>query len=145
GAAALLTAVGQRLGLVPRRLGLPRQSWRRSRLPDGGGDTWLLTGCVMDAFMRPVHAVALRVLAAAGTPSRPSPPGCCGALAAHAGLTDIAHGQAARTVASMPGDGPVIVDSAGCGAYMKEYGRILGAEGEAFAGRVRDVSEWLAE
>jgi glycolate oxidase iron-sulfur subunit len=145
GAAARLTAVGQRLGLVPGRLGLPRLSWRRPPLADQGRDAWLLTGCVMDAFMRPVHAAAQRVLAAAGTDARPSPPGCCGALAAHAGLTDIAHHQAAQTMASMPGDAPVIVDSAGCGAYMKEYGRVLGPDGEAFAARVRDISEWLAE
>ena len=143
--AARLTAIGQRLGVVPARLGLPRLSWRRPPLADQGGDGWLLTGCVMDAFMRPVHAAAQRVLAAAGTRTRPSPPGCCGALAAHAGLTGIAHRQAARTIASMPGDAPVIVDSAGCGAYMKEYGRVLGEEGAAFAARVRDISEWLAE
>lgn len=143
--AARLTAVAQRVGLVPSRLGLPRQSWRRTPLVERGSDAWLLTGCVMDAFMRPIHAAAQRVLSAAGTESRPSPPGCCGALAAHAGLTDLAHRQAARTVASMPGDAPVIVDSAGCGAYMKEYGRVLGATGEAFAARVRDVSEWLAD
>ena len=143
--AALLTAVGQRLRVVPTRLGLPRQSWSRPPLANDGTDAWLFIGCVMDAFMRPVHAAAQRVLSAAGTSSRPSPGGCCGALAAHAGLIDIAHRQAARTVGSMPGDQPVIVDSAGCGAYMKEYGRVLGPEGRAFAARVRDVSEWLAD
>ena len=142
---ARLVAVGQRLKLVPARLGLPRQPWRRATLAERGTDAWLLTGCVMDAFMRPVHAAAQRVLSAAGTESRPSPPGCCGALAAHAGLVDIAHQQAARTMASMPGRDAVLVDSAGCGAYMKEYGRVLGADGAAFAARVRDISEWLAD
>jgi glycolate oxidase iron-sulfur subunit len=40
----------------------------------------------------------------------------------------------------------VVVDSAGCGAAMKEYGRLLGTpEAAAFSARVRDVSEWLAE
>jgi glycolate oxidase iron-sulfur subunit len=44
----------------------------------------------------------------------------------------------------MPGDAPVVVDSAGCGAAMKDYGRLLGTpEATAFAARVRDFSEWV--
>jgi glycolate oxidase iron-sulfur subunit len=46
----------------------------------------------------------------------------------------------------MPGDGPVLVDSAGCGAALKDYGHLLGtADAEVFATRVFDVHEWLAE
>ncbi len=46
----------------------------------------------------------------------------------------------------MPGDAPVVVDSAGCGAAMKDYGHLVGTpEATAFAARVRDFSEWLAE
>ena len=48
-------------------------------------------------------------------------------------------------MASMPGTAPVVVDSAGCGAAMKDYGRLLDTpEAHAFATRVRDFSEWLA-
>ena len=48
-------------------------------------------------------------------------------------------------MASMPGDAPVLVDSAGCGAALKDYGHLLGTpEAEAFASRVLDVHEWLA-
>jgi glycolate oxidase iron-sulfur subunit len=44
----------------------------------------------------------------------------------------------------MPGDAPVVVDSAGCGAAMKDYGHLLGTpEAVAFAARVRDFSEWV--
>jgi glycolate oxidase iron-sulfur subunit len=64
----------------------------------------------------------------------------------HAGRVDEAHRLAARVIASMPGDQPVVVDSAGCGAAMKDYGRGLGTdEARAFAARVRDFSEWVAE
>ena len=46
----------------------------------------------------------------------------------------------------MPGDAPVVVDSAGCGAAMKDYGHLLGTpEADAFAARVRDFSEMVAE
>ena len=45
----------------------------------------------------------------------------------------------------MPGEAPIVVDSAGCGAAMKEYGRLLGTpEAAAFSARVLDFSEWLA-
>ena len=47
---------------------------------------------------------------------------------------------------SMPGDAPIVVNSAGCGAAMKDYGRLLGTpEAAAFGARVRDFSEWVAE
>jgi glycolate oxidase iron-sulfur subunit len=71
---------------------------------------------------------------------------CCGALHVHAGLTDEARRLARRTMAAMPGDAPVVVDSAGCGAALKDYGHLLGTpEAAAFSARVRDVHEWLAE
>ena len=143
-----LLALAQRLGLVPRRLGLPRLALRRPTLRPSGTDAWLFTGCVMDAWMRPTHAACQRVMEATGAGvALPGPGGaCCGALSAHAGLTDHARQLARRTMASMPGEAPVVVDSAGCGAAMKEYGHLLGtAEAERFSARVRDVSEWLAE
>jgi glycolate oxidase iron-sulfur subunit len=145
--------VAQRLRLVPFRLGLPELDARRLRTPlpaagPGSGDTYLFPGCVMDAWERDVHDDALAVMRAAG--ATPMVPGrgadCCGALHAHAGREDEARALARRVIASMPGDAPVVVDSAGCGAAMKDYGRILGTrEARAFSSRVRDFSEWLAE
>ena len=143
-----LLALVQRVGLVPKRLGLPRLPLRRPPLQASGTDAWLYTGCVMDAWMRPTHAAAVRVMEATGAGvALPGVGGdCCGALSAHAGLTDHAKQLARRTMASMPGDAPVVVDSAGCGAAMKEYGRLLATpEAARFSARVRDISEWLAE
>ncbi len=52
--------------------------------------------------------------------------------------------MAATTMASMPGDAPILVNSAGCGATMKDYGRLLGTdEATLFSGRVFDVHEWI--
>ena len=109
---------------------------------------WLFTGCVMDAWMRPTHAAAKRVMEATGAGvALPGKGGdCCGALHNHAGLLDSARRLASRVMASMPGDAPIVVDSAGCGAMLKEYGHLLGTpDAEAFSARVRDISEWLAE
>jgi len=131
-------AVAQRLHVVPRRLGLPRRiPLRQPRLRSSGSDVWLFTGCVMDAWERHVHASAARVVEATGAgvafPSPGGRAGCCGALAAHAGLMDDARAMAAAVLRSMPGDAPILVDSAGCGAWLKE-----------FSPRVLDVQEWLA-
>lgn len=149
-----LTTVGaaaQRARLVPpalsRRLSLPRLPLRQPRLPTSGTDVYLFTGCVMDAWQRPVHRAAQVVIEATGAGvARPGPGGdCCGALHTHAGLTAQARRLATRTMASMPGSAPILVDSAGCGAALKDYGHLLGTrEAALFSSRVRDIHEWLA-
>jgi glycolate oxidase iron-sulfur subunit len=156
-AASSAGAVLQRLHLLPRRLGLPRLPLGRRRLRPRTGsgsrarsrptDTWLFTGCVMDAWMRPTHAAALRVMEETGADVALPQPGadCCGALHLHAGLRSEAQALARRVVASMPGDAAVVVDSAGCGAVLKDYGELLGTEeAHRFSNRVLDIHEWLA-
>jgi glycolate oxidase iron-sulfur subunit len=109
---------------------------------------WLFTGCVMDAWQRHVHRAAKRVIEATGAGVALPGPGadCCGALHVHAGLVEPAMRLAERVMASMPGDAPVLVDSAGCGAALKDYGRLVQtADAARFAARVRDVHEWLAD
>jgi glycolate oxidase iron-sulfur subunit len=77
---------------------------------------------------------------------------CCGALQAHAGERDTARQLARHNIAVFEATGAdwVVVNSAGCGALMKEYGRLLSddpvfaARARAFSSRVRDVSEVLS-
>jgi glycolate oxidase iron-sulfur subunit len=145
-----LLVVAQKLRLVPRRFGLPRLSSRSLRplAVDVGGqpDAWLFTGCVMDAWMRDTHRSTARVMRATGAriARPPTQASCCGALHMHAGRETEARALARRVIASMPGDAPVVVNSAGCGASMKEYGHLLDTpEAHAFAARVKDFSEWL--
>jgi glycolate oxidase iron-sulfur subunit len=145
-----MVLVGQRLHLVPKRFGIPRLSARALRplaVPIGGDpDAWLFTGCVMDAWMRNTHRAAADLITATGSTFAVSPAGCCGALHVHAGLTDDARGLARRVMDAFPGEAPIVVDSAGCGAQLKDYGHLLGTpEAEAFSARVLDVQEWLAE
>jgi glycolate oxidase iron-sulfur subunit len=145
---SLLLAAGQRVRLVPRRLGLPRLPFRRPALRATGNDAWLFTGCVMDAWQREVHVAAADVLTAMGVgfalPGRGG--ACCGALHVHAGLAHDAQRLARRVVQSMPGDAPILVDSAGCGAALKDYGHLLDDHDAArFAARVRDIHEFLAD
>jgi glycolate oxidase iron-sulfur subunit len=147
-AGSTLLAGAQRLRLVPRRAGLTRLPLRRGpAVRPTGDDVWLFTGCVMDAWMRATHRSTAALITRVGaTFAVPGPGGaCCGALQAHAGLHDVAVARATAVMASMPGEAPILVNAAGCGAAMKEYGRLLGgAEAAAFSARVLDVHEWLA-
>jgi glycolate oxidase iron-sulfur subunit len=146
-----LGAIGQRLRLLPKplsaRLSLPPLPLRQRRLRSSGSDVWLFTGCVMDAWQRHVHRAVQRVVEATGSGvAFPGQGGdCCGALHIHAGLVEPAIRLAERVMASMPGDAPILVDSAGCGAALKDYGRLVQtSDAVRFAARVRDVHEWLA-
>ena len=142
-------AIGQRFHLVPKRLGLGRLPLRRGpALASSGSDTWMFTGCVMDAWQRGTHRATQRLIESTGsTCSAPGRGGdCCGALHTHAGLIDEAKRLAERTIASMPGDAPVLVNSAGCGAAMKDYGHLLETDSaRAFSRRVDDIHGWLAD
>ncbi len=153
-AGSSLLGLAQRLRVMPRRvsrrLGLPdRVPVRRpGKLRASGTDVWLFTGCVMDAWMRDVHIDVQRLIEATG--AGVALPGhdaaCCGALALHAGLRSDARARAERTMRAFPGEAPILVDSAGCGAMLEDYGHVLGTpEAEAFGARVQDVHEWLAE
>lgn len=148
-AGSTLLAVAQRLRLVPRRFGLPTLPLRRPRAVEStGDDAWFFTGCVMDAWQRDVHQDTARVLDAVGVTFRvPGAQGsCCGALHVHAGVTLEARDLAERVISSMPGTAPIVVNSAGCGAALKEYGHLLGtAEAADFSRRVRDVHELVEE
>jgi glycolate oxidase iron-sulfur subunit len=145
-AGSTMIALAQRARLVPRRLGLARLPLRRGpALRSTGTDVWMLTGCVMDAWMRDTHRATAALIEATGASFRVSPDGCCGALHTHAGLGDPARALATHVMASMPGDDQIVVNSAGCGAAMKDYGHLVGTpEAAAFAARVVDVQEWLA-
>lgn len=144
-------AVAQRVGLLPRRISrrmaLPKLPIRRSPLRATGADVWLFTGCVMDAWQRPVHAAAVAVLESMGfgvsLPGRKA--ACCGALHVHAGLDRAARRLGRRVMAAFPGEQPILVDSAGCGATLKEYGRFFDTdEARQFSARVYDAQEWMA-
>ena len=115
----------------------------------------MLTGCVQSVFFPQVNAATARVLAAEGCDVIiPRGQGCCGALSLHSGREAEAAAFARRTIAlfEQAGVDAIVVNSAGCGSAMKEYGRLLGQAGPGWAeraadmsGQVRDLAEFLAE
>ena len=115
--------------------------------PPRSSTVLLFRGCVMEGLFSHVHDATIRTLGVNGYHVREvSGQVCCGALHEHAGLVDEARALARVNVDAF-GDGeePIVVNSAGCGALMKEYGRLLGdVRAERFGARVRDVTELLA-
>jgi len=100
----------------------------------------------MEGLFQHVHDATVRTLGVNGFRVREAPGQvCCGALHAHAGLLEEARALARTNVnAFSDDDEPIVVNSAGCGALMKEYGHLLGdARSERFGRRVRDVTELL--
>jgi glycolate oxidase iron-sulfur subunit len=106
----------------------------------------LLTGCVQSAVFPDVNAATARVLAADGYEVVAPPQGCCGALSVHAGRLEEGKAFARRLLEAFVDVDLVVVNTSGCGSHLKELGWLLGDErAEAFAAKVRDVGELLAE
>jgi glycolate oxidase iron-sulfur subunit len=114
------------------------------------GRVGFLTGCVMRESFGDVHEAAAAVLSRLGLDVVvPASQVCCGALAAHAGDVAGAKALARRNIEAFEDTGvsTIVVDSAGCGAYMKDYGELLADEPElaarasALASRTKDFAE----
>src|SRR5262249_7310887 len=135
-AATYVAAIAQRIRLLPRRFSLPPLPLRARPLEATGDDVVLFTGCVMDAWQRDVYADVARVLQAAAvgvTPTGDTAP-CCGALELHSGFTEAAQRRANQLIGVLGSDRPILVDAAGCGATMQQYGRLIGTDAaEAFS------------
>jgi len=133
-----------------------------ARRPAGRSDTsrparrvGLLLGCFARVLFAPVNAATARLCAAAGCEVvAPRSQRCCGALHAHAGDHDGARRLARRLIEDFERQGEldaIVVNAAGCGSHLKELGALFAgdpawaARASAFAARVRDALEWLAE
>ncbi len=112
-----------------------------------------LTGCVMSGLFSHVNRATERVLMHNGFPLRTtSGQGCCGALHAHAGDLESARALARINVAAFEQSGAdvIAVNSAGCGAMLKQYGHLLhddpawAERAERVSARTRDIAELLA-
>lgn len=113
----------------------------------------MFTGCVMGEIFGDVHRATGRVLARRGIAAEATPGQvCCGALMAHDGDLEYARKLARKNIDALEatGDSPIVVNSAGCGASMKEYGDLLrddpayAQRAAAFAARVQDATEYVA-
>lgn len=114
----------------------------------------VLRGCVMEGLFRETNRATERVLDRNGCRLMTAKEQvCCGALHAHAGQLDTAKQLARQNIDAFLESGAerIIVNAAGCGAAMKEYGALLADDllfadrAREFSSKVRDVSEFLIE
>src|SRR5205085_1331015 len=90
------------------------------------GRVAFLQGCVQRVFFPGVNAATVAVLAAEGFEvDAPADPRCCGALQLHAGEDDPARALARQTIEAFESYDTVVVNAAGCGSAMKDYGHLL--------------------
>jgi glycolate oxidase iron-sulfur subunit len=114
----------------------------------------LFAGCIAQVSFSALHDATIRVLTANGCEVVvPAGQTCCGALAAHAGVRDMARSLAHTNLDVFLRDDfdAVITNAAGCGSTLKEYEQLFpeGAEdhanAHAFRKKMRDATEFLAD
>ncbi|MCW9681993.1 (Fe-S)-binding protein [Dolichospermum planctonicum UHCC 0167] len=125
---------------------IPAQGEKRYRVG-------VILGCVQRLFFSPVNEATVRVLTANGCEVViPKSQGCCAALPEHQGQTEQAKTLARQMIDSFADTNVdfVIINAAGCGHTLKEYGHILADDPEyaqkakIFAAKVKDSQEFLA-
>ena len=162
-----LFGLEQRAALLPRidsdfffsRLGqtFPARGQRRARVA-------FFAGCIAQVTFTALNDATIRVLQAHGCEVLlPANQLCCGALAAHAGVRDVARDLARKNMQAFlaePCDA-IVTNAAGCGSTLKEYTHLFPENGHTqdnhsannrdaenaaeFSSRVRDVTEFLAD
>jgi glycolate oxidase iron-sulfur subunit len=124
----------------------PAKGERRARVA-------FFAGCVAQVTFSNLNRATIRVLQANGCEVVvPEKQVCCGALAAHAGVRDVARDLARRNFDAFLSDDfdAIITNAAGCGSTLKEYAHLFADDdaartrAEQFSAKMRDVTEFLA-
>ncbi|MGB9693600.1 MAG: (Fe-S)-binding protein, partial [Fervidobacterium sp.] len=118
------------------------------------GTVAVLTGCVMDVFYADVNFDTVEVLLKNGWETViPHQQVCCGSLSAHNGDHHTARELARKNIEAFEKSRAdyIVVNSAGCGAFMKQYAELLSDDPEfkerarLFSTKIKDFSEFLYE
>ncbi|MFC7533388.1 (Fe-S)-binding protein [Actinoplanes sp. GCM10030250] len=140
--------------LAPRLRAVPKPPRRVAARGKQRAVVGMLTGCVQSAFFPDVNSATVRVLAAEGCEVLiPPGQGCCGALSVHNGRREEAQRFARKLIDTFETTGMdyFVVNAAGCGSSLKEYGELLAGDpayasrAAAFTAKVRDLTELLVE
>ncbi|MFN4112112.1 MAG: (Fe-S)-binding protein, partial [Ignavibacteria bacterium] len=109
-------------------------------------------GCLMNVMFAEENKDTIELLQKLGCEVIiPKNQTCCGSLAAHNGDLEQARQQAKKTIDSFSkyDFDYIISNSAGCGAFMKEYSHILendeaySKQAKLFSNKVKDITEFL--
>jgi glycolate oxidase iron-sulfur subunit len=148
---AQLEKLAPELAFADLRRTLP--SFTKAATPQARGRVALVAGCVQRTFFPNVNAATIRVLSAEGFDvTVPEQQGCCGALSLHSGRADEAKRFARALIERFEREQAdfILINAAGCGSTLKEYGGLfvdepaMQARAEAFSAKIRDINEFLA-
>ncbi|MDE0400411.1 MAG: (Fe-S)-binding protein [Candidatus Poribacteria bacterium] len=153
----LMGQLGQMESLLPK-IPPPQLKYTIRDITPAEGETryrvGFIPGCIMNQVFTETNVATIRVLAQNGcevvTPRQQT---CCGALHLHNGVRDVASTLAKQNIDAFGAQNldAIIINSAGCGATLKEYEALLendttyAAKAEHFSHKMRDISEFLAE
>jgi glycolate oxidase iron-sulfur subunit len=128
----------------------PPRSFLRQRIESLGlaaqgarGTLTYFVGCGMNFGFPDAAEDSLRVLARCGYGIRVANNICCGLPAYTHGHLDLARDLARQNLRLLAGADLIVSDCASCSSFLKHYAELLGDEGTAFAGRVRDLCEFI--
>ena len=153
----LMGQLGQMESLLPK-IPQPQLKYTIQDITPAEGETryrvGFIPGCVMNQIFTETNVATIRVLAKNGcevvTPRKQT---CCGALHLHNGVREVASDLAKQNIDAFEDENldAIIINSAGCGATLKEYEALLenddtyAEKAESFSHKMRDISEFLAE
>lgn len=113
-----------------------------------------LTGCIMDVAYADVNLDTIQLLLHHDCEVvLPKGQACCGSLLAHNGGREAAREMARHNIEVFEKErlDYIVMNSAGCGAFMKEYGHVFAEDkeyskrAEAISLKIKDITEFLAE
>jgi len=133
-----------------------RRSWAETLPPYGKqrARVLFLRGCITPELLPSMQSASLEVLRHNGCEVvTPEAQACCGALHFHSGQRQAGLSLLRENLAAFDIEGfdAVVINAAGCGSTLKEYANLLGqndaqaGKAQAFAAKVRDISEFLVE
>ncbi|MHC8441110.1 MAG: glycolate oxidase subunit GlcF [Candidatus Eutrophobiaceae bacterium] len=145
---------------LKRMIPLPREQIGSAGSDDLPRRMLLAGGCVQSVLSPEINLASQAVLARIGIEcAAPAPETCCGALDFHAGKIEVAKRMARGNIdvwwrameADQRGAEAIISTASGCGAHLKEYGKLLQGDPKyaekaaRIGGMVRDLSEVFGE
>ncbi len=148
----LPAALRESLSLLPAHMSDDKTpDFSPSATQPAKGVVGFVRGCVMSVMFGDTNASSVRLLNAVGYDViTPRAQVCCGALFAHSGRMKLAAEHAAQNVKVFGKHklDAIIINAAGCGSTLKDYGHLLSQSSEAQAGQrfsasIKDLTEFL--
>ena len=140
------------MSLIPEKMSSAEMPEVSPSAGPARGRVGFISGCVMSVMFGGTNAASIRLLNRAGYEVVvPRAQGCCGALFAHTGNLESARACARQNIETFEREqlDAIIINAAGCGSTLKEYGQLLHDDpgweerGKRFSSKVKDLTEWL--